>query len=137
MAPAESDVPGLDIRPRPADGVLHVRVLGVLDYEALQGMGPAVRAHPDFDPSLTVIYDFSQADAHRLSREDLDALRAQLRRSDPDRGYPVVHVVPSDLSFGLARIFAILMRLEDEVKGRRRLVARSLDEALEWARRLD
>lgn len=114
--------------------VVHVR--GVLGLEALRGLGPALRARPDFDPAWGVIYDLSRADVERIPAEDLRDLVAELGATTPDRSYPVAHVVPSNLRPGFARVFAVLARLQDEDRSRPRHVARSLEEALGWMRGL-
>lgn len=81
---------------------------------------------PDFDPSYAQIADFTQVTKFELSAEDIQEL-AQVSVFSPQSRRALV--VPSDVSYGLARMFGTLR----ETEGENELgVFRSVEEALNW-----
>ena len=81
---------------------------------------------PDFDPSYSQIADFTQVTKFELSGEDIYELAQASIFSPPSRR---ALIVPSDVSYGLARMFGTLRESLGEMEI---AVFRSLEEALEW-----
>jgi len=81
---------------------------------------------PDFDPSFSQIADFAQITQFEISASDLEKLAeknifsAQSRRA---------LIVPTDVGFGLGRMFEIMRENLGEENIR---IFRNLDEALDW-----
>lgn len=121
-----------DFEVRDADQLVVVRAQGELDLERLAVIGPRLHDHPGFGPGFGVIYDLTDCSAERVTMRDLEDLVELVRRRGLREGYRVAYVLPDDLGYGLGRVFAALA---DGVRGRRRWVTRSLDEAFDWMRR--
>lgn len=122
----------IDIDVRSAERLLLVGVSGMLSLAGLASLGPAARKGRELTADWGVIYDFSNASAEKIFRADLEGLAAELSSPSPERTYRVAYVVPSDLSFGLARMYAVLADYAAADAARPRFVTRTLAEALEW-----
>ena len=81
---------------------------------------------PDFNPSYSQIADFTQVTKFELSAEDIQEL-AQGSVFSPQSRRALI--VPSDVSYGLARMFGTLRESQGEMEIG---VFRSLEEALDW-----
>lgn len=124
----------IDIDVRCAERLVLVGVSGMLSLAGLASLGPAARKSHELTADWGVIYDFSNASAENIFRADLEGLAAELSSQSPERTYRVAYVVPSDLSFGLARMYAVLADYAVADAARPRFVTRTLAEALEWMR---
>lgn len=103
---------------------------GVQWYEAATG-------DPRYRDGMALVFDVTGADFSEVSISVLRAylLRMRthastLRGGAPD--LPVAIVAPSDLAFGIGRMFASMASGEFE---RPRVVVRTLEAALDWLRR--
>lgn len=81
---------------------------------------------PDFDPSYSQVADFTQVTKFDLSAEDINELAQESVFSPQSRR---ALIVPSDVAYGLARMFGTLRETQGEIEIG---VFRSLEEALEW-----
>jgi hypothetical protein len=81
---------------------------------------------PDFDPGYSQIFDFSQVTAFELSAEEI---RGLAKRSVFSPHSHRALIAPSDLGFGLGRMFEMLRENEGELGIR---VFRTLEQALDW-----
>lgn len=81
---------------------------------------------PDFDPSFSQIVDFNQVTDFKLSAEEIRLL-AQRSIFSPTARRALI--MPSNLGYGLARMFEILREDQGDVGTR---VFRTLEEALDW-----
>jgi hypothetical protein len=105
--------------------VVFSRAFGVVTDEDLRANRKALLADPAFKPDLSQLYDFSEVTQADVSG---DAVRSLGR----DTSYSAVArraiVAPSDLQFGLARMF----QLVSEVAPAEVAVFRSVEEARRW-----
>ena len=81
---------------------------------------------PDFDPSYSQIADFTQVTEFDISAKEIREL-AQKSIFSPDSHRALI--APSDLGYGLGRMFEMLRENQGEMGIR---VFRSLEEALDW-----
>lgn len=81
---------------------------------------------PDFDPSYSQIADFTQVTKFELSAEDIHELAQESVFSRQSRR---ALIVPSDVAYGLGRMFGTLRESQGEMEIG---VFRSLAEALDW-----
>lgn len=130
LVPDEDFRTDIDVRAR--DRLVVVSIAGTLTLERLASLGPMVREGRAMTAEWGVIYDFSGASLDNIFRADLEALAAELANPSPNRMYRVAYVVPSDLSFGLARMYAVLAEFVPGEGPRARFVTRTRAEALEW-----
>jgi hypothetical protein len=100
---------------------------GVLDLAALTEHTESLRADPHFDPTFDQIADFSAVTDIRLSPDDVRHLAAHSIFSAQSRR---VAITPSDLTFGLGRMFESYCRLFGGAEEAR--VFRNKPEALRW-----
>jgi hypothetical protein len=81
---------------------------------------------PDFDPSFSQLMDFTQVTQIELSVNDIRRLAHRSIFSQQSRR---AFIMPSDIAYGLARMFEMLR----EAAGENGIgVFRNLDEALDW-----
>ena len=97
-----------------------------LSWADIEAHQQSLQKDPDFDPEYSQIADFSHVTSFDLSGEDI---RALARRSVFSSHAHRAVIAPSDLGFGLARMFEMLRENDGEMGIR---VFRTLEEALEW-----
>ena len=98
---------------------------GVVNDEDLLERQRIVAADPDFDPSLSQLADFSGATEILVSSEGVRALaEANLYSPESKRAF----VAPSDLQYGIARMFQILRDDRPETIQ----IFRTREEAVAW-----
>ena len=84
---------------------------------------------PAYHADRDVIFDLSEADLSRLSREELQRIIAGLRDRGDSGPRRVVYVASGELAFGIVRMFATRAGMRVP---RDRGVFRSIPEALAW-----
>jgi len=98
---------------------------GVLTEEDLRGHQSRLLADPAFDPKFDQLWDFSEVTKLHVERKAVSHL-AQARSFEA--GVKRAVVAPSDLAFGMARMFQLLHdQAPEEVR-----VFRSQEEAQGW-----
>jgi hypothetical protein len=100
---------------------------GVLDLTLLIEHSESLKADPRFDPSFDQIADFSGVTDIRLSPDDVRHLAAHSIFSAQSRR---VAIAPSDLTFGMGRMFQSYIRLFGGAE--HACIFRNRSEALEW-----
>lgn len=102
---------------------------GVLTHADCLEHHARLRADPHFDPTYSQLDDFSGVEKFELSQEEIaDLARNPIFSQCAQR----LFVTPTDLSFGLSRMFAMLREIAGE---RGIIIARSRAEAIEYLRR--
>ena len=106
--------------------LVRVQVDGVLSDEDLVSGDAALRNDPEFDPAYYQLLDLRQADGSEVTADGVRALasRPPLFSSSARRAL----VAPSDLGFGMARMFELLR----EGKSGEVRVFRVIEEARAW-----
>lgn len=104
---------------------LVARIRGGVDGPDVLKLSNDVRSHPDNQPGLRHLYDFSEADVSQVFTPDL---RPVAGREPLHEVVCYAIVAPSDVAFGLSRIFEAIAR------GREGIVAvfRTQAEARRW-----
>jgi hypothetical protein len=106
--------------------VVRVRVHGTLcDRDLLVG-DEMLRNDPAFDPEFAQLIDMRDADGSEVSAAGVQALANRPPLFKPSSRRAIV--VPTDLGFGMARMFELLR----EGKSGEVRVFRDLDEAKRW-----
>lgn len=106
-------------------GVIFIRAWGRVTDAELMALGDAVRADPSFRPVYRRIEDLRSATMFDISTEFAhEAARRHQMQTPPRRAF----VVASDVTFGMARMLALLA----DASADQFLVTRDLDEALTW-----
>ncbi|HYL83449.1 MAG TPA: hypothetical protein VE263_04385 [Candidatus Angelobacter sp.] len=99
---------------------------GVFSRADVLGHQEKLLKDPDFNPSHSQIVDFRQVTAFDVSSQEIHEL-AQKSIFSPQSRRAII--APSDLGFGLARMFEMLRENQGELGIR---VFRTLDEAIDW-----
>jgi len=107
-----------------ARGLVVTRLWGRLTDEDLIDHQQRLRTDPEFDPGFRQFADFSDVEETTIAPEVI----RELARTNPwGAGARRAMLAPSDLLFGLARMFEMLDEHLDEVR-----VFRNADEARAW-----
>lgn len=107
-----------------ARGLVVTRLWGRLTDEDLIDHQQRLRTDPEFDPGFRQFADFSDVEETTIAPEVI----RELARTNPwGAGARRAMFAPSDLLFGLARMFEMLDEQLDEVR-----VFRNADEARAW-----
>ena len=106
--------------------VVIVTVIGVLGDAELQGLGDQLEKNPEVAPDFALLIDLRQADGKTVTSAGVRSLatRALVFSQASRRAV----VVPSDLGFGMARMYEMLR----EGRGGGMRVFRDYDEARRW-----
>jgi hypothetical protein len=113
-----------------AAGVITHTVVGDLGIDDVQQAFALRTTLPDFKPGMRVLWDLCQANASRLSTDEIRQI-AQRNKSQVKKagvGYKVAFVAPRDIEYGLSRMFEMF---SDETPVQIR-VFRTTDEARRW-----
>ncbi|MFZ1983990.1 MAG: hypothetical protein WAU91_06230 [Desulfatitalea sp.] len=101
--------------------------LGIDDFQQAFALRPTL---PDFKPGMRVLWDLSQANASRISTDEIRRI-AHLNKSHVKKtgvGYKIAFVAPRDIEYGLARMYQ-MFSAETPVENR---VFRTIEEAQRW-----
>lgn len=113
-----------------AAGVITHKVTGDLLFEDVRQAFAVRTSHPDFRPGMSILWDFSEGNASRLTSEDIRKIagqnKARLKRSGVP--YKVAFLAPRDIEYGLSRMYEMFA---DASLAENR-VFRTLDEARRW-----
>ena len=106
--------------------VVIVTVIGGLGDAELQSLGDQLEKNPEVAPDFAVLIDLRQADGKTVTSAGVRSLatRALIFSAASKRAV----VVPSDLGFGMARMYEMLR----EGRGGGMRVYRDYDEARRW-----
>ena len=109
-----------------ASRVVVVTVVGVLGDAELQSLGDQLEKNPEVAPDFALLIDLRQADGKTVTSAGVRSLatRAMVFSAASKRAV----VVPSDLGFGMARMYEMLR----EGRGGGMRVFRDYDEARRW-----
>ena len=109
-----------------SDRVVIVTVIGGLGDAELQSLGDQLEKNPEVAPDFALLIDLRQADGKSVTSPGVRALATRpLIFSAASRR---AVVVPSDLGFGMARMYEMLR----EGRGGGMRVFRDYDEARRW-----
>jgi hypothetical protein len=106
--------------------VVILQVDGELGDEDLMGLADTLAKTPDLDADFSLLIDLRQADGRGVTAEGVRALASHALVLSPDSRRGVV--VPSDLGFGMARMYEMLR----SQRGGATRVFRDFDEARRW-----
>lgn len=109
-----------------ARGVIIVTVTGDLTDEGLLDMHRRLNADPAVKPSFATLFDLRQANGITVTTDGIRALAALPLVLSPESRRAVV--VPSDLGFGMARMYG----MRRAASGAKVEVFRDFDEASHW-----
>ena len=107
----------------------HVRVVfsraeGLLTYEDLMAERPRILGHPSYEPDFKQLIDLRAVGGIAISTDEV----RELARSDPfAAGSLRAVVVPTDHSFGLARVYELSHASSDYVRA-----FRCMEDARRW-----
>lgn len=105
------------------------RLSGRLCRDTLRAYYEALTAHPDFRPDLSEVFDVSDVSELDLTADEIrDFSAATASAPAHGAGMRVAIVAPTDLVFGLARLY----ELSQVDAGNRICVLRTLAEAEAW-----
>lgn len=116
-----------------------VSVQGSLNMERMLGLRDTLRAHPDYEADMSVLYDLSgvpdwgQIPGSMVTRVD-NIVRTLNEHSVPFSPCLAI-VVPTDVAFGIARMYTAVAaaRIPDpDDTPKQRGVFRDREEALSW-----
>lgn len=110
-----------------SDGVVYSRAWGVLTDADISVNRTALTNDPLFTPRSSQLYDFSEVTALEVTAS---ALRELARTSPFDLDARRAIVVPSDVAYGMARMYGLLSGREDSVFR----IFRERAEAIAWLR---
>ena len=106
---------------------LLIKISGVLDFELLTGAAEKLMTSSEFPSDINTIYDMSKMDFSNITtefEEKVVQLRQQLDRGNAK----IACVTPSDVGFGMGRMYEVLSgNLPQQVR-----VFRTLEEAKDW-----
>lgn len=102
---------------------------GAYSLAEVLGWSQTLRADPGFRTGMNEIYDLSDVDPSGVHYDDVQDLIDQVRPASRADVVCVAIIAPSDLAFGLARMYVSLGSSEARPGPS---VFRSLDEALTW-----
>jgi hypothetical protein len=115
----------------PAQRVVTLGVSGDLDDEGLLSLAAELRQDPGVDSDFAFLIDLREASGKTVTTEGVRALIAQPLVLSPESRRAVV--VPSDLGYGMARMYEMLR----EDRGGSARAFRDFDEARRWVTRRD
>jgi hypothetical protein len=110
----------------PAQRLIRIRVQGTLRDRDLLGVDAALRNHCEFDPSFNSLIDLREAIGGEVTAAGVQVLAQQPPLLAPNSRSALV--VPTDLGFGMARMFELLR----EGKPGEVRAFKDLDGAREW-----
>ena len=99
---------------------------GVFSRTDAQGHMERLVKDPDFDPSFSQISDFTQVTEFSISVEEIQELARRSVFSPQSRR---AFIAPTDLAYGLGRMYEMLRENEGEMGIR---IFRTLEDALDW-----
>jgi hypothetical protein len=113
-----------------AAGVVTHTVVGDLGIDDVRQAVALRTSHPDYKPGMRVLWDLSQANASRMSSDDIRqiAQRNKSRVKKTGVGNQVAFVAPRDIEYGLSRMYEMF---SDETPVENR-VFRTIEEARRW-----
>lgn len=106
--------------------VVVLEVDGELSDQDLLGLADALAKTPGLEADFSLLIDLRQADGRSVTSDGVRALAARPMVLSPDSRRAVV--VPSDLGFGMARMYEMLRTQ----RGGATRVFRDFDEARRW-----
>ena len=113
------------------DGVVRVRYVGRMTPSMLISAREAFVADPDFVPGMNFMADFTEGTLSEFSSDDLRRVGVHGRQIALDWGpHRTAVVAPSDVDYGLSRMFQMLGRRP----GLTLHVFRDMTEAEAWLR---
>ena len=110
----------------PAHRVVTLDVSGEIDDEGLLSLAAELRKDPEVTPDFAFLIDLREASGLTVTSEGVRALIAQPLVLSPESRRAVV--VPSDLGYGMARMYEMLR----EDRGGSARAFRDFDEARRW-----
>ena len=113
----------------PAQRVVTLGISGDLDDDGLLALAAELRRDPEVNPDFAFLIDLREASGRAVTTDGVRALIAQPLVLSPDSRRAVV--VPSDLGFGMARMYEMLR----EDRGGAARAFRDFDEARRWVTR--
>jgi hypothetical protein len=112
-----------------SDRVVILGVSGELSDEGLQSLAAELRTAPEITPDFGLLIDFRNAVGRDVTSQGVRALATESLVLSPDSRRALV--VPSDLGFGMGRMYQMLR----EGQGGQINVFRDIDEARRWVTR--
>lgn len=109
--------------------VVVLAVSGELDDRELLGLADELEKDPGVEPDFALLIDLRQADGHKVTSPGVRALATRPLVLSPESRRAVV--VPTDLGFGMARMYDALA----QQRGGILRVFRDYDEARRWVER--
>lgn len=87
------------------------KATGNLTLAELLNERESMRSNPDFDPSFSFLMDLRDVTGLHITNAELRILAAN---SAHDQSAKHAYVVPSDVVFGMARIYAAISKVNDD-----------------------
>ncbi len=115
----------------PGHRVVTLAVSGDLDDDGLLALAAELRKDPEVTPDFAFLIDLREASGQTVTSKGVRALIAQPLVLSPESRRAVV--VPSDLGYGMARMYEMLR----EDRGGSARAFRDLDEARRWVTSCD
>lgn len=117
----------IDFKYDQTNEILLVTITGQLDMAALQLAAQKIASSNEFPANVNTIYDMTKMDFSNITtefEENVIKLRKQLDRGDAK----IACVTPTDVGFGMGRIYEVLSsNLPQQVR-----VFRTFEEAINW-----
>ncbi|MBI5062584.1 MAG: hypothetical protein HZB87_03705 [Desulfatitalea sp.] len=113
-----------------AAGIITHKVTGDLLLEDVQQAFAIRTGHPEFRPEMGVLWDLSEANASRMTSNDIRRIAGQNKARLKKTGVPykVAFLAPRDIEYGLSRMYEMFADAS-LVENR---VFRTLEEARRW-----
>ena len=109
----------------PDEKDVFVEVTGVLTFDDLLSDRNRMRNDPAFDPSFNFLMDLRSVTRFYITGDELRALAVD---SALDRAAKQVYVVPSDIVYGMARIYSAVSKADPDAVQ----VFRNMNSARAW-----
>ncbi len=113
-----------------AAGIVIHKVTGDLLLEDVQQAFAMRAGHPEFRPDMGVLWDLSEANASRMTSNDIRTIAGQNKARLKKKGvrYRVAFLAPRDIEYGLSRMYEMFADAS-LVENR---VFRTPEEARQW-----
>ena len=111
----------------PENNILLIKISGVLEMEQLKLAAEKLLTSDTYPKDINTIYDLQDMDFSNITREFEDKVitfRKQLNRGNAK----IACVTPSDVGFGMGRMYQILSEDLPQQVG----IFRTIEEALDW-----
>lgn len=129
---ADSDF-AFQMVPLPAYGLFWITFSGEVTAGRLAKAHAEFTRHPDYEPSVDELLDFSDTSINLLSQKDIAQMRVFMR-GRPDRHHiRSAIVVGSKVDYGVGRMFGTLVEVDAELPVEYR-TCHLIREAVEWLR---